>query len=202
MSTRWLSLPLALVVALPAGAAQKPTAKPAAATCSGTVTGRSGKPLAKAWLLLAQVAGDEFDQYTKVKLGGELPSTVTDANGKFQFKGCTPGVYTIVYQPGGAPPVMPAEIGIKSLAAGTPSTMPLMKRIEIGSGENYPPRAWGNLYTLMKGHTFWAQGEHMKLWNATVRRNPRGPYLEVRKGVIWTQKIGPKSDIKFDAWSF
>jgi hypothetical protein len=42
----------------------------------------------------------------------------------------------------------------------------------------------------------------MKIWNATVRRGPQGPFLELRRGRLWLQNFEDKSEIKFDAWSF
>jgi hypothetical protein len=42
----------------------------------------------------------------------------------------------------------------------------------------------------------------MKLWNATVRRGKQGPFLEVRRAVVWLHELADKSEIKFDAWSF
>ena len=42
----------------------------------------------------------------------------------------------------------------------------------------------------------------MKIWNATVRKGASGPYLEIRRGVLWTGQIEPGKEIKFDAWSY
>jgi hypothetical protein len=42
----------------------------------------------------------------------------------------------------------------------------------------------------------------MKVWNATVRRGQLGPFLELRRGLVWLQDFDDKSEIKFEAWSF
>ena len=42
----------------------------------------------------------------------------------------------------------------------------------------------------------------MKIWNATIRRGPSGPYLEVRKGVIWQSELKDNGQINVVAWSF
>jgi hypothetical protein len=42
----------------------------------------------------------------------------------------------------------------------------------------------------------------MKIWNATIRRNPAGPYMEIRRGALWQERLNDKSEIKFEAWSY
>ena len=42
----------------------------------------------------------------------------------------------------------------------------------------------------------------MKIWNATLRRGATGPYLEMRKGVIWQADFKDKGQITLEAWSF
>lgn len=128
-------------------------------------------------------------------------SATSDENGRFEFKGFQPGVYTIVYVPAGGPTIFAAQIGIKSLAAVDQNPIPLLRNVEIGKGENRPEKPWGRQFTLMKGHTFFSDGPHMKIWNATVRRGPAGPFLEVRKGEIWLERLADKGQIKFTAWT-
>jgi hypothetical protein len=93
-------------------------------------------------------------------------------------------------------------MGIKSFMESVRSLAPLLQGQEFGASSSLSPRPWGDQYTLLKGHTFYLLGPNMKLWNATVRRGQQGPYMEIRKGVIWLQKLDDKSEIKFDAWSF
>ena len=198
MSTKLLSLliPLAVVVSL---TGQQPKSS---ATASGVITGRSGKPMANARLILAEVVGDAEVANAKVKLVPKVATAVADAQGRFQFKGFTPGVYTIVYEPAGVSSLPPVEFSIRSLTAYDKSIAPLLRSTELGRTDPYPQRAWGNVYTLMKGHTFWSEGQHMRIWNATVRRGAQGPYLEMRRGVIWTQRFDEGSQIKFETWSY
>jgi len=198
MSTKLLSLliPLAVVVSL---TGQQPKSS---ATASGAITGRSGKPMANARLILAEVVGDAEVANAKVKLVPKVATAVADAQGRFQFKGFTPGVYTIVYEPAGVSSLPPVEFSIRSLTAYDKSIAPLLRSTELGRTDPYPQRAWGNVYTLMKGHTFWSEGQHMRIWNATVRRGAQGPYLEMRRGVIWTQRFDEGSQIKFETWSY
>jgi len=42
----------------------------------------------------------------------------------------------------------------------------------------------------------------MKIWNATVRRGPQGPHMEIRRGVIWLFRLGDNSQINVEAWSY
>jgi hypothetical protein len=55
---------------------------------------------------------------------------------------------------------------------------------------------------LLKGHTFFAEGANMKIWNATARWGPQGPFMEVRKGVIVQQQFPDQRPIKLVAWSY
>ena len=41
----------------------------------------------------------------------------------------------------------------------------------------------------------------MKIWNATARLGSQGPYIEIRRGVIWQEQLKDKSQIKLVAWS-
>lgn len=174
----------------------------AGATASGVFLGRSGKPMAKARLILGEVKGDQEVTYARIVLPAQLVTAVTDDKGAFQFKGFTPGEYTIVYQPTGAAGALPASINIKPLLAVTKSIAPLLRGTELGLLEPYPNRVWGSLFTILKGHTFHAEGPYMRIWNATVRRGQDGPYLEMRRGVLWTARIDDKSQVKFSAWSY
>jgi len=172
------------------------------ATASGVFVGRSGKPMVKARIFMGEIAGDHEVLYARVKLPTTLPSATTDEQGRFQLKGFTPGEYTLVYLPAGAPPVMPAEINIKAFLAVTKSIAPLLRNFELGRNDPYPDRPWGREFTLLKGHTFMSEGPTMKIWNATVRRGQHGPYMEIRRGLIWLQKLEDGSQIRFEAWSF
>jgi len=198
-----LALLLAAILAPLPGQQAKTQPKPSGATATGTITGRSGKPLAKARLTLGELVGDQETIYAKIRFPGKLATVTTDDKGKFQMTGFTPGTYTIVYQLAGAGGLMPTEIPIKPLAAVTKSIMPLMRGMEIGrSGEPYADRAWGQRFTILKGHTFYLEGTYMKVFNATVRLGQQGPYLEIRRGIIWMQKLDDKSQISLDAWSY
>lgn len=203
-----LRLPALLAVAasLCAGQQPKPQPKPqpkrdASTTATGIFVGRSGKPMAGARIMIAEISGDQEVLYARLKL---LPNTqaVTDSQGRFELKGFTPGRYALVYQPAGASTVLSVETSIKPLLAVTQSPMPLLRGVEIGSGESRPERLWGRQFTLLKGHTFLAEGESMKIWNASIRRNPGGPHVEVRKGLIWMENLADKVQLKFVAWSY
>ncbi|MCS7316596.1 MAG: hypothetical protein RMI94_00930 [Bryobacterales bacterium] len=54
----------------------------------------------------------------------------------------------------------------------------------------------------MKGHTFMSEGPSMKICNATVRRGQTGPYMEIRRGLIWIRKLEGGAHIRLEAWSF
>ncbi len=196
------SLGLAQPTKAPAkGAAPTPPPK-GSATVTGVFMGRSGKPMVKARLFLGELVGDHEVLYARLKLPTTLPSATTDDQGRFQFQGLPPGEYTIVYLPAGAPPVVPAEINIRAFLAVTQSIAPLLRNFELGKSEPYAERPWGREFTLMKGHTFMSEGPTMKIWNATVRRGQTGPYMEIRRGLIWHQKMHDGSQIRFEAWSF
>jgi hypothetical protein len=175
----------------------------AGATASGVFTGRSGKPMANTRMILAEVAGDQEVIYAKIKLAVNPPIAVTDDKGQFQFTGFTPGIYAVLYSPALASKVLPAEINIKALAAVAKSPVPLLRDTQIGdTGTPYPDRLWGRTFTLLKGHTFFAEGANMKIWNATARWGPQGPFMEVRKGVIVQQQFPDQRPIKLVAWSY
>jgi hypothetical protein len=70
------------------------------------------------------------------------------------------------------------------------------------TGPPNPDRVWGKTFTLLKGHTFYAEGANMKIWNATVRWGPQGPYMEMRRGVIFQQQFPSQGPIKLVAWSY
>ncbi len=200
----WLRLLTLLAVALCADAGQpsKPQSQPRA-TVSGVFVGRSGKPMAKAHLFLGEVLGDQVLVYSRIKLVAQPPYAIADDKGRFVFPGVAPGKYTIVYQPAGVTAPVLAEFGIKSLAATTRSTLPLLRGIEIGStGEPLPERRWGQEFTLLKGHVFYGEGADMKIWNATIRKGQAGPFLEVRRGFLWHQELDGKSPINLQAWSY
>jgi hypothetical protein len=204
MSPVRVCLPVLLAAMLSSLAGQQPKSqpKPAAVTAAGVFTGRSGKPMAKARLVLGEVAADGQWRYALIKRVKNVGAAVADEKGRFQFKGVTPGTYTVLYQPTGASMILPVQISIRGLSAEDKSILPLMRDVEIG--KSYGPlaeRAWGQTFTLLKGHTFWSLGANMKIWNATVRWRQQGPYVEVRKGVIWQERFDEKTEIKLEAWS-
>ncbi len=184
------------------GQQAKPQPK-AGASASGVFIGRSGKPMAKTRLILAEVTGDQEIVYAKIKLAVNPPTAVTDDKGQFQFTGLTPGTYAVLYTPASASKTLPAEINIKALTAVTKSPMPLLRDTQIGdNGPPNPDRLWGRTFTLLKGHTFYAEGPNMKIWNATARWGAQGPYMEIRRGVIVQQRFPDSSLIKLVAWSY
>lgn len=197
------SAAVALALLAAALSAQQP--KPQAVrrgTVAGVFTGRSGKPMARARVFLGKVIGGGGVLYSRIRLPEYPPPTVTDSGGRFQFRGLAPGRYTIVYQPAGitAPPL--ADFGVKSLSAFTRSILPLMRGVEIGAGEPLAARPWGTEFTLLKGHTFFGEGANMKIWNATVRKGQQGPYIEMRRGLIWEETMEDGSRLKLEAWSY
>jgi len=183
-----------------AQAAKAPPVK-ADAVADGVFVGRSGKPMAGAKLYLGEVTAAEDYPYAVIRLPERLPSAVTDAQGRFQFKNFPPGRYTIVYQPTGSG-VLPAQINIRALSATDQSIAPGLRGVELGQALPLEDRAWTKMFTLLKGHTLMTQGDSMKIWNATARRNPGGPFIEIRRGIIWLQQLGDKSKIQLDAWSY
>jgi len=200
---RYLSLFAALLTigapAARAGEVPKTSAK-LATSVTGVLTGHSGKPIANARVFLGKVEDDQESLMAKIRLSG-LPVAQTDAHGKFKFTGFVPGNYTIVYYPAGGLSYAPNEISIKALQAVDRSILPQMKNVEIGTTMPLDERKWAS-FMLLKGHTFWGQGEHMKIWNATLRKSPSGPYLEVRKGIIWQTEVKDNGQIDMVAWSF
>ncbi len=173
------------------------------APASGVFTGRSGKPVANMRLILAEVTGDSELTYAKVKLAVSPPTAVTDDKGQFQFTGVAPGMYAVLFAPASGSKTLPAEINIKALAAVAQSPMPLLRDVQIGdTGAPNPDRVWGRTFTLMKGHTFYAEGANMKIWNATARWGPQGPYMEIRRGVVFQQQFPSQGPIKLVAWSY
>src|SRR5437899_4137295 len=139
----------------------------AGAAASGVFVGRSGKPMANTRMILAEVTGDQEVIYAKIKLAVNPPIAVTDDKGQFQFRSFIPGMYAVLYSPAPASKVLPAEINIKALAAVAKSPFPLLRDTQIGdTGTPYPDRLWGRTFTLLKGHTFFAEGANMKIWNA------------------------------------
>ena len=203
MSRIHLRVPVLLVAAAFSLAGQPPKsqAQPAVAA-AGTFMGRSGKPMAKARLVLGAVAADGQWRYATVKIVNNVAAAVTDAKGRFQFKGVVPGTYTLLYHPTGATMLLPAQISIRGLSAEDRSILPMMRDVEVGkSFEPLAERACGQTFTLLKGHTFWSLGANMKIWNATVRWR-QGPRMEMRKGVIWQERFDGKAEIKLEAWSY
>jgi hypothetical protein len=202
MRVRWLRVFILAAVGISGGAGQQPKSSPKGeASVVGIFVGRSGKPMANARLFLGRIEDDQEVLQAKIKLGG-LPIAQTDAKGQFKFTGVAPGAYTVVYFPAGGSSFAPAEISIKALQAVTRSILPLMKGVEIGTSEPMDERKWGAVFTLLKGHTFWGEGANMKVWNATMKRGAAGPYLEVRKGLIWQADFNDKAQVKMTAWSF
>jgi len=170
---------------------------------NGVFVGRSGKPMARMRLILADVTGDHELSYAKIKLAESPPMAVTDDKGQFQFGSVAPGMYAVLFMPVSGSKALPAEIGIKAFAAVTQSPTPLLRDVEIGAtGPPNADRSWGRTFTLLKGHTFYAQGANMKIWNATARYGPQGPYMEIRKGVIFQQQFPSQGPIKLVAWSY
>lgn len=191
----------AVLFALSAQPSKTPPAP--AITVPGVFLGHSGKPMAKARLLLGEVEPDNEFQYARIKLVAKVPDAIADAKGQFQFRNVTPGVYTILYSPTGASLLVQNVISIRALSAETRSMLPMMRNVEVGkSFEPLAERAWGQAFTLLKGHTFWSMGANMKIWNATARWRQAGPFVEVRKGIIWLERIDAKTQIKFEAWSY
>lgn len=168
-----------------------------AISASGVFLGRSGKPMAGARLNLCEV---DFDR-AKVAPMRNVPAATADNAGAFTFRGFPAGRYTIIYVLSGANIAMPNELDIAAINSVTKSTMPLMTNTELGRNQVNEAIPWGP-FTLLKGHTYWSMGQNMKIYNATLRRGQQGPYLEVRRSIIWLQDFADKTQVKFDAWSF
>lgn len=179
---------------------QQPKSQPKPTTTAGGVfLGKSGKPMAGARLILCSVVEDHGSFRGKVILLPNVPTATADKTGRFEFRGFAPGGHTILYLPAGVDIAAPNEIGVWPLNAFDKSVAPLLRKFEVGPINT--ARAWGQ-FTLLKGHTFWSLGEQMKIHNATVRRGQQGPFLEIRRGLLWMQEIADKTEIKFEAWSF
>ncbi len=159
--------------------------------------------MAGARLFIGDVIGGGGVLYSRIRLLAHPPPTIADGTGKFQYRGLKPGRYTIVYQPAGITAYPLAEFGVKSLSAFTRSTLPLVWDVEIGAaGVPLTARPWGTEFTLLKGHTFYAEGANMKIWNATVRKGQQGPFIEMRRGMIWQEQFDDGGRIKLEAWSY
>ncbi len=165
---------------------------------SGVFLGKSGKAMAGARLILCEAIVDQG----KIRLLPNVPTATADQQGRFTFRGFAPGRRTIIYLPAGVNAAIPNEIDISALEAVDKSTLPLLVRVELGTDKPYEARPWTRQFTLLKGHTFWSMGAQMKIWNATVRCGARGPYLELRRGIVWLEDFADKSQIKVEAWSF
>lgn len=176
--------------------------KPAAMIVTGICVGRSGKPMVKARLVLGEIVSDDQYRYSKVRLVPNVPTAVTNAEGRFEFKNFKANEYTIVYQPAGAAGLLPNELLIRTLTATTASIAPLLRGFELGADRVFPERPWGTLYTLLPGHTLYSEGPTMRIWNATVRHRQSGAHLEVRRGAPWTHRFEPGGEIRFETWSF
>jgi len=175
---------------------------PGAVVAAGVFTGRSGKPMAGAKMYLGEPVKDDQLAFATVKLVDAVATAVADREGRFQFKGFKPGEYTIVYQPAGTSGLMPQEIPVKALTGEVDSLAPGLNEIELGKNKSFDPRPWGRGYTLLEGHTLWAQGQKMAIRNATAQRRRGGACVEVRRSYLWTQELEDNSEIKFEAWSF
>jgi hypothetical protein len=197
MRSKWLhTLVLLAVVGCLLGQQPKSQPKPVT-TASGVFLGKSGKPMAGARLILCQT----FIDQAKIILLPNVPTATADKAGRFSFRNFDPGRLTIIYLPAGIEAAIPNEIDTSALEAVDKSLVPLLVKYELGTDKPYEPRRWGP-FTLLKGHTFWSLGAQMKVWNATVRRGQLGPFLELRRGLVWLQDFDDKSEIKFEAWSF
>ncbi len=177
----------------------------AGVTVNGTLVGRSGKPLGKAWVCLGQLSKDAEGKDAGLALT-QLTATADD-NGRFQIKGVAPGAYTLVYRPAPATGAKGGgKISIRQLSQVIRSFLPAFRDREVGTSSPFEDRPWPSAaeFTLLKGHTLYCAGvsPHMKIWNATVRSGRQGPYLEMRKNVIWRQDFQKDAQIKFEAWSF
>ena len=201
MKSGWLHTLILLAVAgcLPG---QQPKSQPKPSTTAGGVfVGKSGKPMAGARLILCEVLEDRDSFRGKARLLANVPIATADKTGRFDFRGFAPGRYTILYLPAGVSVAVPNEITVSPLEAVDKSIAPLLRNYELGTNKPYEARPWGP-FTLLKGHTLWSTGPQMKIWNATARRGQQGPFLEMRRGVLWLAQMADKTEIKFDAWGF
>jgi hypothetical protein len=154
--------------------------------------------MAGARLILCEARED----IPRIRVLADVPTATTDQQGQFTIRGFEPGKRTLIYLPAGYNAAIPNEIDLSVLEAVDRSILPLMVRVELGKDTPYEARPWTSQFTLLKGHTFWSMGAQMKIWNATVRRGPRGPFLELRRGDIWRANFEDKGQVKFDAWSY
>lgn len=175
---------------------------PDAVVATGTFVGRSGKPMAGAKLVLGTISGDTQYPDTLVKLARNVNTVTADKEGKFQFKGFEPGKYTVLYLPRGGGSLFPNELRVKVLGGTMDSIAPLLKDAELGKTRPLSERKWGRHFVLLKGHTLFSKGPKMTVWNATVRVNPRGPYLEMREGRVWNTDLEDNSEIELEAWGY
>lgn len=174
---------------------------PGEVVATGVFMGRSGKPMKGARLVLGEpIKDDQFD-FTRIEFPATVKAAVTDADGKFEFTGFTPGEYTIAYKPGGGH-LFPAEMRIRVLAGTTDSIAPLLVDAELGTNKPFTERKWGQHFTLLEGHTLYSQGAKMKIQNATARMGAQGPFVEIRERRLWTIELEDNSEIKFEAWSY
>jgi len=157
--------------------------------------------MAGARLILCDVVEDRDSFRGKARLLENVPVATADKTGRFEFRGFASGRYTVLYLPAGVSVAVPNEIVVSSLESVDKSIAPLLRNYELGTNKPYEARPWGQ-FTLLKGHTLWSTGPQMKVWNATVRRGQQGPFLEVRRGILWMQELADKAEIKFSAWSF
>lgn len=197
----WLSLILLALAGHLPGQQPKPQAKQNT-SASGVFLGRSGTPMAGARLILCDVVEDRDSFRGKLRLLSNVPAATADKAGKFEFRGFAPGRYTIIYLPAGVEIPIPNEITISPIEALDKSIAPLLRDFELGKTTAYAARQWGPQFTLLKGHTLFSMGAQMKVWNATVRYGKEGPFLEVRRNIVWLQDFADKTEIKYDAWSY
>jgi hypothetical protein len=199
-SKGWHALILLALAGSLLGQQPKAQSKPGT-IASGVFVGRSGTPMAGARLMLCDVVEDQDSFRGKARLLSNVPIATADKTGRFEFRGFAPGRYTIIYLPAGVEAAVPSTITISPLEAFDKSIAPLLRNFELGTSTAYPPRPWGP-FTLLKGHTLYSTGPQMRVWNATARYGQQGPFLEMRRGVIWLQELADKSEFKFDAWSY
>ena len=175
---------------------------PDAVVATGAFMGRSGKPMAGAKLVLGTIEGDTMYPDTLVKLAQDIDTITVDKEGKFEFKGFEPGKYTVLYLPRGGGSLFPNELRVKVLGGTMDSIAPLLIDAELGKTRPLKQRKWGRHFILLKGHTLYSKGAKMNAWNATVKVNPRGPYLELRRSRIWSQDLEDNSEIELEAWGY
>jgi hypothetical protein len=175
---------------------------PGEVVANGVSKGRSGKPMTGARLFLAEtVAAGDFP-HAVIRLLPDVETAVVANDGSFNFKGFTPGTYTIVYQPPGASGLVPQELRIKTLTAATTSIAPGLTGAELGTSRPFSARPWGKRFVLLEGHTLNAAGNSMTIRNSTIRLGKTGPYLEWRDSILWTQKFEDNCEVRFETWAY